>query len=86
MRLSAQFMVPMRGTPSYTRTSNQLSAQGVATNVNSSDTTEAQGGNTAVSDGISYSRQWDFGGFSNLSDRSHGGANGNAVFHLDAEL
>ena len=48
--------------------------------------TEAQGGNTAVSDGISYSRQWDFGGFSNLQDRSHGGANGNAVFHLDSEL
>ena len=85
-RMSSQFMVPMRGTPSYTRTSNLLTAQGVGTNVSSSDTTEAQGGNTAESDGISYSRQWDFGGFTNLQDRSHGGANGNVVFHLDAEL
>jgi len=86
MRLSAQFMVPMRGTPSYTRTSNTLDAQGVATTLSSSDTTEAQGGNTAVSDGISYSRQWDFAGFSNLQDRSYGGASGSHVFNLDSEL
>ena len=85
-RLSAAFMEPMRGTPSYTRTSSSLDAQSVAATFSSSDTTEAQGGNTATADGISYSRQWDFGGFSNLQDRSYGGASGNHVFNLDSEL
>ena len=85
-RLSAQFIVPMRGTPSYTRTSNSLDAQGVATTLSSSNTTEAQGGNTAVSDGISYARQWDFAGWTSLENRSHGGASGSHVFNLDSEL
>ena len=85
-RLSAAFMEPMRGTPSYTRTSNNLDAQNVASTLSSSDTTEAQGGNTATADGLSYSRQWDFGGFSNIPNRSMGGASGNHVFNLDSEL
>ena len=86
MRIMANFTVPMRGTPSYTRTSTDLSFQKAASNETSSDTTEAQGGNTATADGNSYARTWDFGGFSSLADRTFIGGNGNHVFTLDAEL
>ena len=87
MRLNCNsFVVPMRETPSYTRTSNNLSFQLAATNTQSSDTTEAQGGFAAVSNGDSYGRQWDFGGFTNLADRSYVGNQATAVFHMDAEL
>ena len=86
MRIMANFTVPMRGTPSYTRTSNNLSFQIAASNENSSNTTEAQGGATATAEGNSYARTWDFGGFSTLSDRSFIGGNGGHVFTLDGEL
>ena len=86
MRIMANFTVPMRGTPSYTRTSNNLSFQKAAANETSSNTTEAQGGNTATADGNSYARTWDFGGFSSLADRTFIGGNGDHVFTLDAEM
>ena len=86
MRIMANFTVPMRGTPSYTRTSNNLSFQIAASNETSSNTTEAQGGATATADGNAYARTWDFGGFSSLADRSFIGGNGAHVFTLDAEL
>ena len=86
MRIMANFTVPMRGTPSYTRTSSDLSFQKAASNETSSNTTEAQGGATATAEGNSYARTWDFGGFSSLADRTFIGGNGGHVFTLDAEL
>ena len=86
MRIMANFTVPMRGTPSYTRTSSNLSFQKAASNETSSNTTEAQGGATATAEGNSYARTWDFGGFSSLADRTFIGGNGGHVFTLDAEL
>ena len=86
MRIMTNFPVPMRGTPSYTRTSTDLSFQKAASNETSSDTTEAQGATTATADGVAYARTWDFGGFSSLADRTFIGGNGGHVFTLDSEL
>jgi len=86
MRIMTNFPVPMRGTPSYTRTSTDLSFQKAASNETSSDTTEAQGASTATADGNAYARTWDFGGFSSLADRTFIGGNGDHVFTLDSEL
>ena len=86
MRIMTNFPVPMRGTPSYTRTSTDLSFQKAASNETSSDTTEAQGATTATADGNAYARTWDFGGFSSLADRTFIGGNGAHVFTLDSEM
>ena len=88
MRIMTNFQVPMRGTSgNYTRTSNSLSFQKAASNVTSSDTTEAQGGNVAHDGFNTFARTWDFGGFTpTLADRTFIGGNGSHVFTLDAEL
>jgi len=86
MRMRANFTVPMRGTPSYTRTSSAIRFQTSGGGTETSDTSEAQSGDIASADGVSYARTWDFGGFSNLADRSYIGANASHVFNLDSEL
>ena len=86
MRMNATFMVPMRATPTYARTSHGFYFQLSGTGTESTDTTEAQGAGTSVIDGLSYGRQWDFGGFSNLADRSYIGSSNQVLFEMDSEL
>ena len=88
MRIMTNFPVPLRGTSgTYSRTSNNLSFQKAASNVTSSNTSEAQGGSVAHDGRNTYARTWDFGGFTpSLADRTFIGGNGGHVFNMDVEL
>ena len=86
MRMTANFTVPMRDAPAYTRTASNFSFQEAGSSTTSSNTTEAQSGSVATADGVTYARSWDFGGFTSLDDRTYIGSNAGHVFNLDSEL
>jgi len=84
MRISGKLITEMRIPPTVTRTSTSLGFQDVGATQTSTNTTAAQ----ATTQGVRY-MAFDIAGFSNLADRSYGGADshGNgAVFNCDAEL
>jgi len=73
--------VPMRASPSWTRTTTALSFQGPGVNVQSTDTSAAQNGVTGTT-----LITWDFAGFTSLGQRSWIGSDANHVFSLSSEL
>jgi len=84
MRITAKLKPEMRAVPTVTRTSVDVTFQGVAESLTSTETTAAQ----AASSGTKC-MAFDLAGFSSLAARSFGGADAGAttpVFHCDAEL
>jgi hypothetical protein len=84
MRITAKLKPEMRAVPTVTRTSVDVTFQGVAENITSTETTAAQAANSGTK-----CMAFDLAGFSSLAARSFGGADGGPttpVFHCDAEL
>tara|TARA_B100000287_G_scaffold11475_1_gene11608 strand:- start:3288 stop:5492 length:2205 start_codon:yes stop_codon:yes gene_type:complete len=81
MRIAYKMHVPMRASPSWTRTATALSFQGPGVNVQSTDTSAAQNGVTGTT-----LITWDFAGFTSLGQRSWIGSDANHVFSLSSEL
>ncbi len=81
MRIAYKMHVPMRASPSWTRTTTALSFQGPGVNVQSTDTSAAQNGVTGTT-----LITWDFAGFTSLGQRSWIGSDANHVFSLSSEL
>jgi len=84
MRITAKLKPEMRAVPTVTRTSIDVTFQGVAESITSTSTSAAQ----AAASGTKL-MSFDLAGFSSLAARSFGGADAGPttpVFHCDAEL